>query len=163
MKKPVIMAALVIIALVLLAIFAPSVTKKIDIVTHAYMYTEDGKIGKHVKTELHGSFNKDDIYQGTLKIGGTEFARILFFPVGGLVSYDGSEREVLGPIYYDRERNQYALIITSGKIYERLTGEKQGDLPLVVVTNAGGLKEAKRQVEAIQDQALNAWEAKLLK
>lgn len=44
-----------------------------------------------------------------------------------------------------------------------LTGEKFMEHPLTIVTNAGGLKEAETQVEAIRNHALDALEARLKK
>lgn len=165
MKKPfaIVLLVLVLGTLVLLAIFAPPVTKKAEVAAAAFMYTEDERIGKPTSIELKGSFNKEGIFQGALNIGGVEFPHILFFPAGGLVSYEGKEREVLGSIYYNSEHEQYALIISSRETFERLTGEKFAEHPLSIVTNAGGLKEAEAQVEAIRNQALDALEARFKK
>lgn len=70
---------------------------------------------------------------------------------------------MLGSIYYDSEHEQYALIISSRETFERLSGEKFAEHPLTIVTNAGGLKEAEAQVEAIRNQALDALEARFKK
>ncbi len=159
LKKYIPIAVLVIGGLILSGIFVPAPTKKVDISTTAFMYTADEKIGKPVATELRGNFNKEDTFQGVLNIEAAEFPHVIFVSGMGLVSYQEKERELLGPIYYDPEQKQFAISIDNPRIYEMLTGEKYSEHPLIVVTSARDLEEAKRQYEGIIKKAVDKLEA----
>lgn len=104
MKKPFAIVVLVLVlgTLVLLAIFAPPVTKKAEVAATAFMYTEDERIGKPTSIELKGSFNKEGIFQGALNIGGAEFPHILFFPQGVLFLMKVRNGRCLGPFITTR-------------------------------------------------------------
>ncbi|QLG38134.1 MULTISPECIES: membrane lipoprotein lipid attachment site-containing protein [unclassified Paenibacillus] len=133
-----------VIFLGLLVLSACSNNEKIDISSPSYMFSEDYKISKEIEVSLKGHFNKDDNnYEGSLSINEINFKKVLFKHNSLLISYEGSERTVLGDIYLNTSDNQFAIVITEPSLYKQLTNEEYNKDGLIISSPASSLEEAR--------------------
>ncbi|PYE48267.1 hypothetical protein HUB98_11480 [Paenibacillus barcinonensis] len=121
-----------------------STHEQIDIKSPSYMYSENSEIGRNVRVSLNGTLNKkDDVFEGELSIDDIVFKKVIFTHNTLLISYEGSKRTVLGDIYFDKQANQYAIIVTEPELYTKLTHAKFQNKGLVISSPASSLAEAK--------------------
>lgn len=119
------------------------IADNIDIHSHSFIYQQQGDFHREAKTALTGSYNfKRKQFEGKLSIDELTFPNVLFTSGVVLVSW-GKERDLLGVIYFDNKTKRYAMEITDEKIYEKLTGLKYADSPLIISSPASSLEEAK--------------------
>ncbi|MGV2887136.1 hypothetical protein [Paenibacillus taichungensis] len=133
-----------VIFLGLFVLSACSNNEKIEISSPSYMFCEDYKISKEIEVSLKGDFNKNDNnYEGSLSINEINFKKVLFKHNSLLISYEGSERTVLGDIYLNTLDNQFAIVITEPSLYKQLTNEEYNNEGLIISSPASSLEEAR--------------------
>ncbi|MEC0239964.1 hypothetical protein P4H66_08910 [Paenibacillus dokdonensis] len=119
------------------------IADNIDINSNSFIFQQNGDFNSEVKATLTGSYNsKRKQFEGKLSINGLTFPNVLFTSGLALTSHDGKETDVLGIIYFDNKTERYAIELTDEKIYEKLTGKKYNNSPLIISSPASSIEEA---------------------
>ncbi|WP_339832436.1 hypothetical protein [Paenibacillus sp. FSL R7-0272] len=125
--------------------------EKIDIKSPSYMFSENSEIASEVKVSLNGIFNKNEnTFEGSLSINDSTFEKVIFMHKSLLITYEGAKRTVLGDIYFDKQANQFVIIITEPELYMKLTNGKYQNETLVISAPASNLEEAKMIEEKLK-------------
>lgn len=115
------------------------------------MFSENSEIASEVKVSLNGIFNKNEnTFEGSLSINDSTFEKVIFMHKSLLITYEGAKRTVLGDIYFDKQANQFAIIITEPELYMKLTNGKYQNETLVISAPASNLEEAKMIEEKLK-------------
>ncbi|TYP70761.1 hypothetical protein [Paenibacillus methanolicus] len=148
---------LAIVLLLAAAVLAGCMEKidKLKIEAPAYMY---GDQAKSVDVMIEGPFSHaDNLFTGSMRIGGKKLETIVFTPGTGLIHYDernlangeGPKRTDLGLIYYDKETMAYAIEVTDAALYASLTGKKQEDQSKLIISSPANNEE---EANAVHDR-----------
>ncbi|MBP2001469.1 hypothetical protein J2Z69_002514 [Paenibacillus shirakamiensis] len=143
-KKLILSASILLIVGIIAYVFWPS-KDKIDVQKSAYMYSPDQSFSS--KTMLIGTYDKKKhSFQGTMTLGNEVYSTVLLSPGSLLISYEGANRRVVGPIFYDEISQAFALQIHDKDLYMKLThtSYNPSSPPLILAAPVETLEEAKQ-------------------
>ncbi|GMK46161.1 hypothetical protein PghCCS26_32900 [Paenibacillus glycanilyticus] len=133
--------------------------KEIKLDSPAFIYGDH--YNKTTRLTLEGNYNRDDHnFQGSLTIGNNiKLDHVIILHGALLISYEGSERTSVGPVFFDHKKVRISVEITDPGLYKLLTSESyDGKSKLAISSPATTAEEAKivtedlKQIKTIFDK-----------
>ncbi|TCM93230.1 hypothetical protein EV294_107181 [Paenibacillus sp. BK033] len=122
--------------------------EEIKLDSPAYLYGDH--FNQTTRLTLEGNYNRDDHnFQGSLTIGDNiRLDHVILLHGALLISYEGSERTSVGPVFFDHEQVRISIEITDPGLYKLLTSKSyDGKSKLVISSPATTAEEARAITE----------------
>lgn len=116
----------------------------------AYMYGD--RFNQATRLTLEGKYNRDDHnFQGSLTIGDKiKLNHVIILHGALLISYEGSKRTSVGPVFFDHEQVRISVEITDPGLFKLLTSVSyDGKSKLVISSPATNAEEAETVTEEL--------------